>query len=158
MELLYLDASADAAFELPAERGFVVEERELDKGKAVYSHYGHSRGDLITRFNGTVLSYRTQHTLQINPLIHLLDLKFVGFLAHSCSPNVFVDMQSLEVWALQDIAPDTALTMDYAATEDYLYKQFPCLCGSPSCRHWITGRKEQVSDEGRRHLQSFTRC
>ncbi|MDH4320763.1 MAG: SET domain-containing protein-lysine N-methyltransferase [Desulfobulbaceae bacterium] len=158
MELLYLNTSADAAYELPVERKFVVEERELNKGKAVYTLYGHARGDLITNFTGTVLSYRTQHTLQINPTIHLLDLDFVGYLAHSCSPNVFVDMQSLEVWALQDIAPGASLTMDYAATEDILFKQFPCLCGSPSCRHWITGRKEQISEEGRRFLQGFTRC
>ncbi|WP_339138175.1 MAG: hypothetical protein WGN25_08090 [Candidatus Electrothrix sp. GW3-4] len=32
--------------------------------------------------------------------------------------------------------------MDYAETEDVLFKQFPCSCGSPACRLWITGRKE----------------
>ena len=158
MELLSLDVSVDADFELSVEKGFVVEERELGKGKAVYSRYGHARGDLIARFSGTVLSYRTQHTLQINPSIHLLDLQFVGYLAHSCAPNVFVDMQSLEVWALQDIDPEEAMTMDYAATEDILYKQFPCLCGSASCRQWITGRKEQISAEGRLYLQGRKRC
>jgi hypothetical protein len=34
------------------------------------------------------------------------------------------------------------LTMDYAQTEDVLYRQFPCSCGAENCRGWITGRKE----------------
>jgi hypothetical protein len=35
--------------------------------------------------------------------------------------------------------------MDYAETEDVLFKQFPCFCGSPNCRLWITGRKEMIN-------------
>jgi len=33
--------------------------------------------------------------------------------------------------------------MDYAETEDVLFRQFACCCGSEKCRVWITGRKEQ---------------
>jgi hypothetical protein len=43
--------------------------------------------------------------------------------------------------------------MDYASTEDILFKQFPCLCGTPNCRFWISGRKEEVSPEGIRHIE-----
>jgi hypothetical protein len=32
--------------------------------------------------------------------------------------------------------------MDYAETEDVLFKQFPCSCAAPNCRGWITGRRE----------------
>lgn len=158
MDLYHLNASAEAGFALPEESEFVVEEREAGKGKAVYTRHGHARGEMLARFNGTVLPYRTQHTLQINASIHLLDLEMVGYLAHSCDPNVFVDMQTLEVWSLKQIAPEKALTMDYAATEDHLFKQFACLCGSPSCRHWITGRKERINDEGIHYLKGFTKC
>jgi len=142
---------------LPEEQ-FIVTEREEGKGKAVYSSTGHARGELITRFTGEVLPYRTQHTLQINPHIHLSDLNFVGYLAHSCQPNVFVDMQSLEVWALEEIYPHQALTMDYASTEDKLFKQFACLCGNPGCRHWITGRKERINTQGRKYLRKYKAC
>lgn len=158
MELYHLNASSEVGLGLSAEGDFVVEEREPGKGKAVYTRLSHARGEMIGRFTGTVLSYRTQHTLQINPTMHLLDLDFVGYLAHSCEPNVFVDMQTLEVWTLKDISPESALTMDYAATEDELFRQFACLCGAPGCRHWITGRKERISDEGREHLQGLTQC
>jgi SET domain-containing protein len=53
-------------------------------------------------------------------------------------------MGRFELWAMKDILPGQALTMDYASTEDYLFKQFPCLCGAPNCRKWITGRREPV--------------
>ncbi|MDH5784788.1 MAG: SET domain-containing protein-lysine N-methyltransferase [Chromatiales bacterium] len=155
---MQLDTTLEPEPSFLPEEQFIVTEREEGKGKAVYSSTGHARGELIARFTGEVLPYRTQHTLQINPAIHLSDLKFVGYLAHSCQPNVFVDMQSLEVWALEDIYPHQALTMDYAATEDLLYKQFACLCGSPGCRHWITGRKEKVNAQGRKYLRKFKAC
>ena len=32
--------------------------------------------------------------------------------------------------------------MDYSQTEDILYKQFQCDCGSINCRGWITGKME----------------
>jgi hypothetical protein len=126
---------------------FVVEEREAGKGKAVYTNESFGRGNLVSRFGGTVLPYRTQHTLQINNGLHLLDLSFLGFLAHSCSPNVFVDMVNFELWALEDIEAGSALTMDYASTEDILFKQFRCLCGAPNCRKIVTGRKELVDND-----------
>lgn len=158
MELFHLKSASEAGLDLSPLGAFVVEQREEGKGKAVYSRHGHARGELIARFTGTVLPYRTQHTLQINPAVHLLDAEFVGYLAHSCSPNVFVDMQGLEVWALEDVGPESALTMDYAATEDQLFKQFACLCGSPGCRHWITGRKERINEEGEDYLRGLKKC
>lgn len=139
----------------PSADQFQVRDREDGKGKAVYTLTGHARGELVARFTGLLVPFRTQHSLQINPGLHLQDLHFVGYLAHACAPNVFVDMQSFEVWALEDIAPESALTMDYASTEDELFRQFRCLCGAPNCRHWITGRKERVSGEGLFYLQDL---
>ncbi len=51
-------------------------------------------------------------------------------------------MKKLTVTALQDIEAGSYIYMDYAETEDYLFKQFPCSCGAPNCRRWITGRLE----------------
>jgi len=49
------------------------------------------------------------------------------------------------VHAIRDIRPGDYLYMDYAQTEDVLFKQFPCSCGSENCRGWITGRREQIT-------------
>lgn len=136
---------------------YVVAEREHGKGKAVYTTTGHGRGEMIGTFSGIVLTHRTQHTLQLNADLHVLDTNFVGYLAHSCSPNVFVDMTKAEVWALRDIAAGEVLAMDYAATEDELFRQFGCLCGSADCRRWITGRKEAVNEEGHAYLGSLAK-
>jgi uncharacterized protein len=149
----YQELSRDDDY--PSSVHFQVRDREDGKGKAVYTLTGHARGELIARFTGILIPYRTQHTLQLNPNLHVLDLHFVGYLAHACAPNVFVDMQEFEVWALNDIAPESALSMDYASTEDELFKQFRCLCGAPNCRHWITGRKERVNGEGLFYLQDL---
>lgn len=153
-DLLYPKTLLEEGHGYPRKDQFQVAERDDNKGKAIYTLTGHARGEMIARFNGAMIPYRTQHTLQVNPGLHLLDMHFVGLLAHSCSPNVLVDMQAFEVWALQEIAPDTALTMDYASTEDELFKQFRCHCGSQVCRHWITGRKERVNGEGLFHMRS----
>lgn len=152
---IYPDAALIEGHDFPLSENFSVAEREDGKGKAVYTLTGHARGELIARFTGLIVPYRTQHSLQLNPNLHVLDLHFAGYLAHSCSPNVFVDMQEFEIWALQDIAPDSVLSMDYASTEDELYRQFRCLCDSPACRDWITGRKERVNGEGHFYLQSL---
>ena len=51
-------------------------------------------------------------------------------------------MQRMTVTAVKDIAANSFLYMDYAETEEVLYKQFPCSCGSENCRGWITGSLE----------------
>lgn len=132
----------------PKEEDFTVCKREDGKGIGVYTKRDFKRGELIARITGNIVPHIGQHTLQITPTTHLYDQYFTGYLLHSCAPNVFLDMKEYEIWALRDIDAGQSLTMDYASTEDVLYRQFPCLCGTPNCRYWISGRKEIVSDEG----------
>jgi len=132
----------------PQKIEFTVCRREDGTGTGVYTKQAIKRGELITRITGNIVPDITQHTLQITPTTHLYDPHFTGYLLHSCSPNIYLDMTEFEIWALRDIEVGQALTMDYATTEDILFKQFPCLCGTPNCRYWITGRKEEVNDEG----------
>jgi hypothetical protein len=74
--------------------------------------------------------------------VHLYDIHFSGYFLHSCAPNIELDMKNLKVYATRDIMPMEYLLMDYAQTEDVLFRQFPCSCGAENCRGWITGRKE----------------
>ena len=94
------------------------------------------------------MSERRAHTLQLSSRIHLYDPWFSRLMLHSCNPNVFFDATYLEVWTVQPIAPGTLLTMDYATTEDALFRQFACQCGELNCRGWITGANEPLSAEG----------
>ncbi len=143
--------------QFPQAKDFAVVPCGDSVGQGVVSFRAFRAGDLVAKMAGETLSYVTQHTLQITPQTHFLDLFFTGYLLHSCEPNVSLDMQALTMTALRDIAPNDLLTMDYAQTEDFLYRQFPCSCGARSCRGWITGRKEPVDEIARRKFQQEQR-
>ena len=121
-------------------------------GKGIKTLAGFVRGDLVAHFTGRLGNTVLQHTLQVSPDLHLHDPNFLGLLTHSCAPNCVLDMQRLEIRALTEIVPGVLLTIDYAVTEDRLFRQFPCRCGSPVCRGWISGRREPIDAEGRAFL------
>ena len=111
-------------------------------GQGVITYRSFKKGEVIARMAGHVVPEIRQHTLQISPNSHLFDPYFSGYFLHSCAPNISLDMANLTVTALADIPTNSYLYMDYAETEDVLFKQFPCSCGAANCRGWITGRKE----------------
>ncbi|MBM9520231.1 SET domain-containing protein-lysine N-methyltransferase [Desulforhopalus vacuolatus] len=147
------DFGLDPNFDYPKKEDFTVCRREDGKGAGVYTKKDLKRGEMITRITGNIVPTVMQHTLQITPTTHMYDPYFTGYILHSCAPNIYLDMTEFELWALRDIDAGQALTMDYAQTEDILFKQFPCLCGTPNCRFWITGRKEEVSPEGIAYIE-----
>lgn len=108
------------------------------KGEIVYVKGGH----IITRdelFSSSV----------INSYLPISDEYYIGALNaeeeegiklynnHSCSPNCGVHGEITFV-AIRDILPDEELTIDYAFIDNEDYT-FECHCGSPECRHIITG-------------------
>ena len=122
-------------------------------GLAIRTTVARERGTVIEHFTGTVSPHTVQHSLQVSPYQHILDPNFVGYLMHSCDPNCVLDMHRLRLLALKNIEAGALLTIDYAVTEDELYRQFPCHCSAPNCRKWITGRSQLVNAEGRRYLR-----
>lgn len=124
-------------------------------GLGVVSTRAHTRGSVVEAFRGVVSPFIEQHSLQVTPHQHIVDREFIGYLSHSCNPNCVLDMQRFRLLALRDIPSDTVLTIDYAVTEDELFKQFPCSCGAPNCRGWVTGRSEPVNQDGRRYLRQI---
>lgn len=124
-------------------------------GLGVRTLTGHRAGEVIDRFAGMVVPHIVQHSLQLTEDSHISQTRFVGFLAHGCAPNSRLDMEQRELIAQEDIPPGDWLTIDYAATEDRLFRQFACVCGAPGCRRWITGRKERPDSEGLAHLQAL---
>jgi hypothetical protein len=127
----------------PSSSDFKVVKRDQTSGLGVITCRSFAPGDVVAALAGETVYEMTQHTLQIEPGMHLLDLHFCGYFLHSCEPNVHLDMRKLLVLAIRPIHPYDHLLMDYAQTEDVLFKQFPCHCGSGQCRGWITGREEQ---------------
>jgi hypothetical protein len=141
--------------QLPTADEFVVAAVNGDVGMGVKAILPFARGTQVAKFTGQLSNKILQHTLQVSPDTHLHDPYFVGLLTHSCAPNCVLDMQRLEIWALSEIGAGDLLTIDYAATEDTLHRQFACGCGAPTCRRWITGRREGPNEAGRRYLESL---
>lgn len=56
---------------------------------------------------------------------------------HSCDPNCGLHGEITFV-AIRDISPGEELTVDYAFIDNEDYS-FECNCGSPLCRHIVTG-------------------
>ncbi|VVO44811.1 lysine methyltransferase [Pseudomonas fluorescens] len=141
----------------PASRNFKITYNENGQGSAVVAMLDLQRIRRICKVSGQLLSARGPHTHQLIPGIHVYDPFFSGLLAHSCDPNVFLDMSELWLWSLQDITKGTLLCMDYASTEDELFHQFACRCGSAECRGWITGYNESPNAEGLLFMQHWRR-
>lgn len=114
------------------------------------------RGEIIGSFTGTVAPEIKQHTMQIDAINHIHDPYFIGYLLHNCDPNSVLDMHRRTAYCIKDIDAGKQVTIDYATTEDSLFLQFPCLCRAKNCRHWITGRNEKVSQDGKDYLSSLT--
>lgn len=146
---------------LPVRLGFpsigdfriIVDEQGV--ATAIEARREFSRITRMCRISGQLLPYRCRQTRQLQPGIHMYDPRFCGLLEHSCDPNVFLDLSELWLWALKDIHGSDRLTMDYAATEAKLLRQFACHCGSSRCRGWITGYDEAANIEGQCFLQHW---
>lgn len=141
----------------PLATDFEVVFKDESTGKGVICYRAFKQGEVIAHMNGDVISEIRQHTLQISSDKHLYDPYFSGYFLHSCSPNISLDMDKLTVTALQDISPNSYLYMDYAETEDHLFKQFPCSCGSKYCRGWVGGKNDMMPFEYRSYAKSVNR-
>ena len=126
----------------PKATDFEVVFKDEMSGNGVICYRSFKRGEVIAGMSGEVISEIRQHTLQIDSEKHLFDPYFSGYFLHSCDPNISLDMDLLVVTALRDIPANSYLYMDYAETEDYLFKQFPCSCGADNCRGWVAGKKD----------------
>ena len=83
----------------------------------------------------------------------------IGFGNHSCDPNLWM-RDAITVEARRDIARDEELTIDYAThtVTPRWQMEVECSCGSPQCRHTITGndwQRPEVQEQYRGHFSSF---
>ena len=124
----------------PQSSDFSVVFKDNSTGLGVVTFRSFRQGEVIAKMAGEVVEDIRQHTLQISPAKHLFDPHFSGYFLHSCAPNISLNMKDMTVTALADIPEGAYLYMDYAETEDRLFKQFPCSCGADTCRGWIGGR------------------
>jgi len=115
-------------------------------GMGVVTYRDFEQGELVAKLAGERIQDVRQHSLQIDKNTHLYDRYFSGYFLHSCDPNVTLDMKELTVHAVRPIRAYEFLYMDYSETEEKLFRQFTCGCGSAQCRGWITGYNDLISE------------
>lgn len=81
--------------------------------------------------------------------------KVMMFLNHSCNPNVGVRGEITFV-AMRDIKIGEELTIDYAMTDNEIYK-IKCNCGQKNCRKFITGKDWQNKMMQKKYKGYFSR-
>ncbi len=128
--------------EFPQAKDFKIEFKNYVTGNGIICLKSYKKGQLVAKLAGEIVGAIRPHTFQITSSKHLEDEYFIGYFNHSCDPNTAIDTKALKVTALKDIEPGTYISIDYSATEDYLFRQFKCNCGSKKCRGVIAGKKE----------------
>jgi hypothetical protein len=106
------------------------------------------KGDTISKFSASeVHNHPSRYTVQVKKDKHIiLSPEFLQYINHSCNPNVFFNTTSMELVALQSIAPGDEFTFFYPSTEWDMADPFHCLCGSVQCLGIIKGAKH-ISDD-----------
>jgi len=137
------------------DRSLQVCDTDSEYGLGVRTLVPRRKDQVIHHFTGVITHELLQHSLQVSPGLHIAETEIIGFLSHSCEPDCRLDMGRSELVALRDIRAGDLLTIDYAETEDVLYRQFACHCGAAACRQWITGRTEEPNAEGRAYLAAL---
>lgn len=100
--------------------------------------------------------------IQIGEDLHLVDtsgaIEEAGVLLnHSCDSNLWMG-DEVTLIARRDIAPGEEITVDYAlfTTQPDWKLEIACNCGSPLCRHEITGKDWQLTDLQQRYKGHFS--
>lgn len=137
----YPEAMPSFAYEPTPDR-FAIARVADSVGEGVMTFCDFQPGDVLFGFTGFFSSEITQFSLQFREGLHLHDPYFMGKILHSCDPNAICDMEHRLFVARLPIQAGSFITMDYAQTEDYLFKTFECQCNSPQCRGIIKGRKQ----------------
>jgi len=126
----------------PQAKDFKIEYKNHVVGSGMVTLKRFKKGDTIAKLAGDVVESIRPHSFRISKKKHLNDKYFIGYFIHSCVPNTAINTKALIATALTDIEPGSYISIDYSATEDYLFRQFKCNCGNKKCRGVIAGKKE----------------
>ncbi|NJM00340.1 MAG: SET domain-containing protein-lysine N-methyltransferase [Synechococcaceae cyanobacterium SM2_3_2] len=126
-------------------------------GRGLVASRDFQRGDLVVQTHGHVLSYQTEHSMQVDWEHHYEPFPPARFINHRCEPNLGVktNPQGLpDFYALHSIKVGEELYFDYAMTE---FEHIPrddaalefnlaCHCDSPQCRKKLGYYSDLTSD------------
>ncbi|NEP58860.1 MAG: SET domain-containing protein [Symploca sp. SIO2G7] len=113
----------------------------ITRNKSLHVTVDFFTGEVLSSFGAReILNKPNYLSLQIDNCQHiLLEPKFLQYINHSCSPNVYFDTSNMTVTALRKIQIGEELTFFYPSTEWFMDKEFNCTCLSENCLGRIQG-------------------
>ncbi len=163
-------SSAPAHATAPTESGWLTHKADVgsvDKAgqRAVFCSSPIGTGELVAAWGGHVVDGRTltyegeqarRLALQIEEDLYIVSTAEgpSDWINHSCDPNTGLSGQ-LVLIALRPIAPGEEICFDYAMTDGSRYDEFPCQCGSPTCRGTVTGDDWRIPELWERYGEHF---
>lgn len=99
-----------------------------------------------------MLNAPDKYSVQIGENQHVvLKPDYLKFINHSCNPNVFFDLNRMEIRTLREIKSGEEIAFFYPSTEWKMTEPFDCLCGSSNCLTRIAGAYNLSSDSFRKY-------
>jgi SET domain len=108
---------------------------------ALYATRAFMPGDVISNISASsVYRQPTYLTVQVSDDEHIeLHPQLLAFINHGCNPNVFFNMDIMQVTCLRPIQPGDEYSFFYPSTEWNMAQRFKCFCGHSACLGEISG-------------------
>ena len=126
--------------------------------KLLRSKKDFKKGDVLSSFSKSIRATEviclTVQVFENEPIS--LKPEYLQYINHSCDPNSFFDVDSMNLVALKDIKIGEELTFFYPSTEWEMVQPFDCFCKSEKCLSRIEGASKIKIDTLKKYqLSSF---
>ena len=122
--------------------------KDLDQ-KLLRSKKDFKKGEILSSFSESIRGKEiTYLTVQLSEKEHIsLRPEYLKYINHSCNPNSFFDVDSMNLIALKNIKIGEELTFFYPSTEWEMVQPFDCFCQSENCLGRIEGASKIEIDK-----------
>ncbi|SDI24709.1 SET domain-containing protein [Propionivibrio dicarboxylicus] len=133
--------STDTKTTTVAQGSFVIRESLLSGEKALHASMAFQEGEVLSEIGFRSLVIAPNYlSVQFGEAEHgMLFPAHLEYINHSCSPNVFFDVDARHLRALRTIAPGEELCFFYPSTEWSMNQSFQCNCRADNCLGFIEG-------------------
>ncbi len=149
-----------------------IEVRQSSKGRGMFAKASIKKGETISIWGGHVFTNAEKDAGLVKKYTasRIDENHWLGsplnapddpdqYLNHSCDPNLWL-IDEVTLAARRDIAVDEEITADYStwSMDETWVMDEPCRCGSPLCRHRITGndwKLKELQEKYKGHFVPF---
>lgn len=126
--------------EMPIPKLFEVQQKSSDYRITIITE-AVAEGTVLSHFDyENERDFPDIYSIQVSATTHAQFVpEFLKYINHSCSPNVFFDVEQKQLIALRDLQAGEELGFFYPSTEWHMDAPFDCHCESNECVGRIGG-------------------